>query len=93
MEQLKKLGKFLWVEVRQGNLLVIAGLVLTYIFVVQPVYLKVIDLVEEHKLTRQVDREIGVNINELWERIDKLEKKTDKQFRERESGKLNVTRF
>lgn len=93
MDQLKKFFIFLFTEIRQGNVLVIALSIAFYFYIALPLYKDFLAWRAETQLNRQIGSEIGMNQSELWERLEKLEKKSNQDFAARKPGKMGYTSF
>lgn len=93
MENIKKLFSFLNTEIRQGNMLVIGLMIAAYFYIGLPLYENFLEWRSETQLNRQIGSEIGINQSELWERLEKLEKKSNQDFATRKPGKMGTTSF
>lgn len=90
---LKDVLLFMVNEVRHGNILVIAGTIAAYFYIGLPLYERFLDTSFYTENSHQVNTEIGANMTEMWEEINKIKSNQNKVYLERTPGVVGSTDF
>lgn len=80
---------WIWTEIHRGNMLVIAGCIAAYIWIVLPIYK---ELKYEFSMKDEADTYIMQDLQALREEIEGLKKSTKIELDTRRAGHVGTTR-
>ncbi len=86
---IKTIGRYLWRELHRGNLLVIAVIIFSWIWIAVPTYQKVESWLKGHD---DATAYIMQDLNVLREELQAIKQDTRVQLVERQSGTIGTTR-
>jgi len=90
MENVKKFFLFVGKEIWQGNIIVIALTIATYFYIIIPLYQEYLDWRETNF---QATTAVGINQQELVERIEAIEKAQQDMQKRKDYGSIKHTDF
>ena len=93
MKNFKAFLLWIWTELKQGNMFVVGGLIVAYVYVALPLYGEFLEWRAATKLNSQMNTEIAVNQSLLWEKLEKLEKKNQIDYINTKEGMIDEDNF